>query len=67
MSKLFKAEAPSSGRLMTVKDVAKQMQLSERTIHRLISKKQLRVLRIGTAIRVTQEAFQALLTGADKL
>ena len=66
MTKLPKDETWPSGRLMTVKDVAERTQLSERAIHRLISKKHLRVLRIGRALRVTEEAFVALLTGADK-
>lgn len=66
MTKLPKDETWPSGRLMTVKDVAERVQLSERTIHRLISKKHLRVLRIGSALRVTEEAFRELLTGADK-
>ena len=51
---------------MTVKDVAERTQLSERSIHRLISEKHLRVLRIGRTLRVTEEAFQELLTGGDK-
>ena len=53
-------------RLMTVKDVADRTQLSERTVHRLIVKKQLGVIRIGRALRVTESALRALLTGVAK-
>ena len=66
MSKTSKDDTWPSRRLMTIKNVSERAQLSQRTIHRLIANKQLRVLRIGGAVRVTEEAFQELLTGADK-
>jgi excisionase family DNA binding protein len=52
-------------RLLTVGDVAKRLQVSERTVHRLIDAKELAVIRIGRSVRVSEEALQALLTRGD--
>ena len=53
-------------RLLTVKDVAERLQVSERTVHRLIEAEELAVIRIGRSVRVSEEALKRLLTGGDK-
>ena len=52
--------------LLTVKKVAKRLQVSERTVHRLIDAGELAVIRIGRSIRITDRAVNALLTRDDK-
>ncbi len=52
-------------RLLTVGDVAERLQVSGRTVHRLINAKELAVIRIGRSVRVSEGAFQDLLTGGD--
>ena len=66
-----KAEFPKSDsctalRLLTIKDVAERLQMSSRTIHRLVANGDLSVIHIGRAVRITEEALKAFLTGADK-
>jgi excisionase family DNA binding protein len=53
-------------RLLTVKDVAEHLQVSKRTVHRLIDTGELHVIRIGRSVRVSGEAMNALLTRGDK-
>jgi excisionase family DNA binding protein len=57
--------APQIDALFTVADVAAHLQLSSRTIRRLIAKKKLPVVRIGRAVRVRAEAVEALLNGQE--
>lgn len=49
---------------MTIKDVAERAQLSERTVHRLIAKKQLKSVRIGRTIRIHPDDFEAMVMAA---
>lgn len=49
-------------RLLTVRDVADRLQVSERTIRRRIASEELVVVRIGSAIRVSEAALKAFLT-----
>ena len=51
--------------LLTVKNVAKRLQVSERTVHRLIDAGELAVIRIGRSVRITETALHALLTRGD--
>jgi excisionase family DNA binding protein len=51
--------------LLTVADVAELLQLSSRTIRRLIADRKLAVVRIGRAVRVRAEAVEALLSGQE--
>ena len=53
-------------RLLTVKDVAVRLQVSARTVHRLIEAAELAVIRIGRSVRVSEDALKALLTRADQ-
>jgi excisionase family DNA binding protein len=55
----------AEARLLTVGDVAERLQVSGRTVHRLIDAKELAVIRIGRSVRVSEEAVQALLTRGD--
>jgi excisionase family DNA binding protein len=50
--------------LLTVKEVAQILRVSERTVRRLIVEKKLRVVRIGRSVRVGPNAVAAL-TGVD--
>jgi excisionase family DNA binding protein len=50
-------------RLLTTADVATRLQVSVKTVRRLISVGSLATLRIGRSVRVTEEALAAL-TGA---
>ena len=50
--------------LMTVAEVASQLQVSIRTVRRLIAAKELRLVRIGRAIRIRPAELNSYLTGA---
>jgi excisionase family DNA binding protein len=64
--KLPKSERPAAPRLLTIRDVAERLQVSGRTIHRLIASGDLTVIRVGRSVRVTEEALQAFLTSEDR-
>jgi excisionase family DNA binding protein len=64
--KLPKPELSSAPRLLTIKDVAELLQMSTRTIHRLVACGDLAVIRIGRSVRVSEEALNTLLTQDDK-
>jgi excisionase family DNA binding protein len=61
-----KPELPTAPRLLTIKNVAERLQVSPRTIHRLVASGDLTVIRIGRAIRVSEEALKAFLTAEDR-
>ena len=61
-----KAKTPSASPLLTIRDVAERLQVSERTVHRLIDAGELAVIRIGRSIRVSEDALNALLAPGDK-
>jgi len=47
--------------LLTREDVAKRLQLSTRTIDRLVAAGQLKVVRLGTNVRVRAEDLEAFI------
>jgi excisionase family DNA binding protein len=49
------------GRLLTVAEVATILNLSEKTIRRLIERGDLETVRIGRSVRISQEALAALI------
>lgn len=55
---------PEHQRLLTAREVAEILRVSERTVRRLIAERKLRVARIGRSVRVTPNAVAAL-TGDD--
>lgn len=61
-NKQLKSEAPLVVPLLTIKDVAERLQVSARTINRLVANDDLTVIRIGRAVRVSEEALKAFLT-----
>ena len=61
-----KVTAPSRPPLLTIRDVAERLQVSCRTIHRLVGNGDLTVIHIGRSVRISEEALKAFLTGADK-
>ncbi len=61
-----KPERPAAPRLLTIRDVAERLQVSGRTIHRVVANGDLTVIRIGRAVRVSEEALKAFLTQDDK-
>ncbi len=66
MTKNPKPERPAAPRLLTIKDVADRLQMSSRTIHRLIAAGDLTVIRIGRVVRVSEVALKAFLTQDDQ-
>lgn len=52
-------------RLLTVRDVAERLQVSTRTISRLLTDGTIKVTRIGRSVRITEEALNAFLTESD--
>jgi excisionase family DNA binding protein len=64
--KLGTTERPTAPRLLTIKDVAERLQASPRTIHRVVANGDLTVIRIGRAVRVSEEALRAFLTQEDQ-
>ncbi len=66
MTKTPKPECPVAPRLLTIKDVAERLQVSGRTIHRLVANGGLTVVRIGRAVRVSEAALKAFLTEEDR-
>jgi excisionase family DNA binding protein len=53
--------SPRPPRLLTIRDVAEFLQVSTRTVHRLIDRGELAVIRIGRSVRVRPEAVHALI------
>ena len=64
--KLPNPDRPAAPRLLTVRDVAERLQMSSRTIHRLVANGDLTVVRIGRSVRIREEALKAFLTGEDR-
>jgi excisionase family DNA binding protein len=50
-------------RLLTVNDVADILQLSPRTVWRMVHDERLPVVRIGRAVRIRPEGLTALIEG----
>ena len=55
---------PQSARLMTVAEVANHLQVSIRTVRRQIASQELKVVRIGKAVRVRPADLLAFVTAA---
>jgi excisionase family DNA binding protein len=51
-------------RLFTVPQLAEQLQISIRTVRRLIASEKIKTLRIGRAIRITAASLEAYVTEA---
>jgi excisionase family DNA binding protein len=49
--------------LLTIQDVAERLQVSQRTVRRLIKIGKLKVFYVGRSVRVSEEALQSCLTG----
>jgi excisionase family DNA binding protein len=58
--------APVTTRLLTVTDVAEALQLSTRTVRRMIAKKQIPIIRLGRSVRVHPSAISDLYRNASK-
>ncbi len=56
-------KSPGNGEplLLTIRDVAKLLAVSERTVARLIAARKIRHLRVGRQVRLEQEAIQDYL------
>lgn len=54
---------PAFGCLLKIPQVAERLQVSERTVHRLIASGELAATRIGRSVRISEQALKALLTG----
>ena len=52
--------------LLTVAEVATYLHVSTRTVRRLIASKELQAIHIGRAVRISEEALNALLTQDDR-
>ena len=52
--------------LLTVAEVAEILQLSVRSVRRLIAEKKLRIVRIGRAVRVRPEDLRSFIEEAAK-
>ena len=65
-SKIPKSEDLAVPRLLTIRDVADRLQVSSRTIHRLVASGGLTVIRIGRSVRVSEVALKAFLTEEDR-
>ena len=56
--------APEFARLLTVAEVALHLQVSGRTVRRLITAQELNVVRVGKAVRVRPADLLAFVTAA---
>lgn len=52
---------------LTVKQVAESLQVSERTVRRLVNVHELEAVKVGSAVRISREALNAYLVTMDKL
>ena len=57
---------PGTTRLLTVKDVAEALQLSTRTVRRMIAAEQIPIIRLGRSVRVHPSAISDLYNDAGK-
>jgi excisionase family DNA binding protein len=57
---------PITVRLLTVKDVAEALQLSTRTVRRMIAANQIPIIRLGRSVRVHPSAISDLYNDAGK-
>jgi excisionase family DNA binding protein len=55
---------PPSRKLLTVAKVADRLQVSIRTVRRLIASEKIKTLRIGRAVRVSPAALDGYMTAA---
>ena len=59
--------SPPAASHLTVKEVAAQLRVSQRTVRRLISRGLLQVVRIGRSVRITPAAIRSMLQANDGL
>ncbi len=57
---------PDITRLLTVADVAFYLQVSIRTVRRLIATKELQAIHVGRAVRISQAVLNAYVTAAAR-
>jgi excisionase family DNA binding protein len=58
---------PSEGRFLTVSEAAARLQVSAKTIRRLIEHGDLPALRIGRLVRIPEENFERFLKGRQTI
>ena len=58
--------APVTTRLLTVKDVAEALQLSTRTVRRMVTANQIPIIRLGRSVRVHPSAISKLYSNVSK-
>ena len=58
----MKPPAPRLSQLRTVKDVAAVLELSEKTVRRLVDRRELVAHRVGRAVRVSEEDLDVFLS-----
>ena len=63
---LARAAAPITVRLLTVKDVAEALQLSTRTVRRMVTANQIPIIRLGRSVRVHPSAIYDLYNDIGK-
>ena len=63
--KILRPETPATPRFLRIKDIAERLQVSSRTIRRLVVSGELVVMRIGRSVRVSEAALKNFLTGRD--
>jgi excisionase family DNA binding protein len=65
-SKVTDAQKPKLPlQALTIRNAAERLQVSERTVSRLIVSGELKAIHIGRSVRITEGALQNLLTSAD--
>lgn len=60
------ADTPLPVRLLTVDDVAEVLQLSPRSVRRMVADGRLPVIRLGRAVRVHPSAVATLMDGSSQ-
>jgi excisionase family DNA binding protein len=63
---MTRSETPVSVRLLTVNDVADALQLSTRTVRRMIAAKQIPIIRLGRSVRVHPSVISQLYSNDRK-
>lgn len=58
---------PMEEPLLTIRQTARQMSVSERQVWRLIKAQQLRIIRIGRAVRISPEDLRQFLQRAQNV
>jgi excisionase family DNA binding protein len=56
--------SPNSKHLLSPSEIAERLQVSLRTVRRLIKSEKIKVMRVGRLIRITPAALNAFMTQA---